>query len=192
MDNEEVIPRDIMGMVGVNFNPPARNNNGKALTTIMKTHNNNPFGQINVIGVDPNWYVDSRAKNHVTPEFNNLINPIEYGGKELVMVRNDIAKNLVKDMGCTILKGTFRDGLYHLEDTAAVKDLVQHNSHVSLYIFLSLDIEIPQRKVHRDDYYFTISIPTYLHSIPVALVINLNVDYSMHSTILLPNRPLNA
>lgn len=54
----------------------------------MKTHNNNPFGQINVIGVDPNWYVDSRAKNHVTPEFNNLINPIEYGGKELVMVRN--------------------------------------------------------------------------------------------------------
>lgn len=24
MDNEEVIPRDIMGMVGVNFNPPAR------------------------------------------------------------------------------------------------------------------------------------------------------------------------
>lgn len=28
-------------------------------------------------------------------------------------------------MGCTILKGTFRDGLYHLEDTAAVKDLVQ-------------------------------------------------------------------
>lgn len=39
-------------------------------------------------------------------------------------------------MGCTILKGTFRDGLYHLEDTAAVKDLVQvkFNSQIQKFV----------------------------------------------------------
>lgn len=55
-------------------------NNGKnAPTTMMATQNSNPF-MTNTDGVlDSSWYVDS-ASNHVTTEYNNLSNLMEYGG----------------------------------------------------------------------------------------------------------------
>lgn len=38
--------------------------------------------------VDPSWYVDSGATNHVTFDQNNIFNPVAYGGKETVVVGN--------------------------------------------------------------------------------------------------------
>lgn len=37
---------------------------------------------------DPSWYADNEATNHVTPDFNNITHPTEYGGSELVIVGN--------------------------------------------------------------------------------------------------------
>lgn len=37
---------------------------------------------------DPNWYADSGATNHVTADYNNIQNPVEYGGNERVTVRD--------------------------------------------------------------------------------------------------------
>lgn len=41
--------------------------------------------------IDPNWYVDSGASNHVTSDFNNVTNSMPYGGKEKVVVGNGTA-----------------------------------------------------------------------------------------------------
>lgn len=39
--------------------------------------------------MDQGWYTDSGASNHVTSEYNNIVNPTDYGGKEKVVVGND-------------------------------------------------------------------------------------------------------
>lgn len=54
----------------------------------METQNFNPFVATPKSVVGPNWYVDSGASNHVTPDTSNMTNPFEYGGKECVTVGN--------------------------------------------------------------------------------------------------------
>ncbi|KAA0057475.1 uncharacterized protein E5676_scaffold216G001590 [Cucumis melo var. makuwa] len=98
--------------------------------------------------VDTNRYVDSGATNHVTSDHSNLWNIDDYSGNENVVVGNEnklqiscvgyasltdgknclrldkilcvpeIKKNLAKDTGRVLLKGTLCDGLYHLEGVA--------------------------------------------------------------------------
>lgn len=63
-----------------------RYNNGKAQVALVTANSNNPFISISDNGIDPNWYTDGGATNHVTSEYNNLMNLVEYEGKELVTV----------------------------------------------------------------------------------------------------------
>lgn len=48
----------------------------------MATHSENPFLSATENLIDPNWYAD-------TPNYNNLINPIDYQGNEMVHVGNN-------------------------------------------------------------------------------------------------------
>ncbi|XP_022151683.1 uncharacterized protein LOC111019598 [Momordica charantia] len=95
--------------------------------------------------IDPSWYADSGATSHVTANPNNVEQKVDYSGTENVIVANgnklsishigstnihasggslklkdvlrvpDIAKNLDKASGRTLLKGTLKDNLYRLD-----------------------------------------------------------------------------
>ncbi|TYJ96311.1 uncharacterized protein E5676_scaffold1970G00140 [Cucumis melo var. makuwa] len=65
----------------------------------VSTQNATPFATPDTV-VDPNWYIDSGATNHVTRECSNMTNPTEYSGQIY---------------GETLLRGTLRDGFYQLE-----------------------------------------------------------------------------
>lgn len=41
--------------------------------------------------IDPNWYIDSRATNHVIDEYSNLSNQSEYSSIEKITVGNGVS-----------------------------------------------------------------------------------------------------
>lgn len=55
---------------------------------MVATHNGNSFYTNYENTVEQSWYADSGATNHVISNYNNLTNPMEYGGNELVIVGN--------------------------------------------------------------------------------------------------------
>lgn len=40
--------------------------------------------------IDPNWYIDSGVTNHITVEYSNLPNPLEYSDIEKIMIGNGV------------------------------------------------------------------------------------------------------
>lgn len=146
-------------------------------TTLFTAKNLNPLATPETV-IDQNRYIDNETTNHVTVEYSNMLNLIEYSGIEKVIVGNgdslliscigtsylingkndlilknvlcipNITKNLVsvskllqdnnmcrKFHGCycfikdkatkqIMLRGTFKDELYHLE-TVSVKEVVE-------------------------------------------------------------------
>lgn len=62
--------------------------NSNTNPTVFATQASNPFvATLETVG-DPSWYADSAATNHVTPDYNNITHPTEYGGTALVTVGN--------------------------------------------------------------------------------------------------------
>ena len=86
-----------------------RNNNGQSPTAFVTSHSGNPFNVIGENSVDTNWYVDSGAKNHVTADYTNLANPMEYGGKDQVTIGNGDKLKIT-----CIGNSTFKNGGYML------------------------------------------------------------------------------
>lgn len=62
--------------------------NAQQPTAFVASQNTNPFLANAETVMDPNWYADSGASNHVTGDYNNVRNPVEYGGHEQVTVGN--------------------------------------------------------------------------------------------------------
>ncbi|KAA0049613.1 Retrovirus-related Pol polyprotein from transposon TNT 1-94 [Cucumis melo var. makuwa] len=111
----------------------------------------NPFATLETV-IDPNWYIDSGATNHVTAESSGLTNSVDYSGTDKVRAGNgntlnitcvghsyltdgkrflalknilcvsDITKNLDKASEEILLKGTLKNDLYHLENAGLMVD----------------------------------------------------------------------
>lgn len=96
--------------------------------TVYMANSHNPFIANYEPVLDPNWYANSGASNHVTGDYTNLINPKEYGGKKHVVIGNGeqlpisfIGKTYLSD-GCTTL---------NLENILFVPDIAKNLISVS-------------------------------------------------------------
>ncbi|KAL4038453.1 hypothetical protein IC575_002074 [Cucumis melo] len=93
----------------------------------VSTQNATPFATPDTV-VDPNWYIDSGATNHVTRECSNMTNPTEYSGIEKVTVGNGNRLN-ISYVGNTCL--TDGDKSLVLKNILCVPDIAKNLISVS-------------------------------------------------------------
>ncbi|TYJ96958.1 hypothetical protein E5676_scaffold976G00030 [Cucumis melo var. makuwa] len=93
----------------------------EATNPLAKCVSSNPFATSETI-IDLNWYIDSGATNHVMAESSSLTNSVDYSAFKNILCVPDITKNLDKASGEILLKGTLKDGLYHLDNSGLMLD----------------------------------------------------------------------
>lgn len=115
-------------VVGVNTIIPVSPSFLVAGQDYMVTHNGNSFIARPETVIDPNWYVDSGATNHVTPDYQNIQQPIDYGGNECVTVGN--GSNLfVSHIGSSYICSN--SGVLNLENVLCVLAITKNLISVS-------------------------------------------------------------
>ncbi|TYJ99887.1 Retrovirus-related Pol polyprotein from transposon TNT 1-94 [Cucumis melo var. makuwa] len=84
-----------------------RNNNDKLSTAFVTSHPANPFNVTRENSVDANWYANNRAMNHMTADYTNLANPVEYGGKVQVTIGNGDKLKITSIGNSTLMNGGY-------------------------------------------------------------------------------------
>lgn len=109
-------------------NAGSSSNNNSNPTAFVATQVSNPFVATPETVVDPNWYVDSGATNHVTVNYNNLTNSMDYGGTELVTIGNGEKLHISYTGHSYLCDGT---NMFKLQNVLCVPDIAKNLISVS-------------------------------------------------------------
>lgn len=105
-----------------------RNNNDKLSTAFVTSHPANPFNVTRENSVDANWYANNRAMNHMTADYTNLANPVEYGGKVQVTIGNGDKLKITSIGNSTLMNGGY---MLSLDNVLYVPAIAKHLVSVS-------------------------------------------------------------